>query len=143
MRRAGRQPAVSGAVVSHRGDGTLQHGDVFPDLPDGYGRSVLGYYSGFFEAPESALFRFGVDYKSRERMMWDYFARVPCGQCYSNAALCALKLAPKVGVPSLHQVDRRELCLNQHQLQLLLVSTAPLLASSAVLQTLLLPPLLV
>ena len=68
MRRAGRQPAVSGAVVSHRGDGTLQHGDVFPDLPDGYGRSVLGYYSGFFEAPESALFRFGVDYKSRERI---------------------------------------------------------------------------
>ena len=31
-------------------------------------------------------------YKSRERMMWDYFARGPCGQCYSNAALCALKL---------------------------------------------------
>ena len=31
-------------------------------------------------------------YESRERMLWDYFARVPCGQCYSNAALCALKL---------------------------------------------------
>jgi tetratricopeptide (TPR) repeat protein len=30
-------------------------------------------------------------YESRERMLWDYFARVPCGQCYSNAALCALK----------------------------------------------------
>ena len=30
-------------------------------------------------------------YASRERMLWDYFARVPCGQCYSNAALCALK----------------------------------------------------
>ena len=31
-------------------------------------------------------------YESRERMLWDYFARTPCGQCYSNAALCALKL---------------------------------------------------
>jgi len=31
-------------------------------------------------------------YKSREYMMFDYFARTPCGQCYSNAALCALKL---------------------------------------------------
>jgi len=31
-------------------------------------------------------------YQSREYMLWDYFARVPCGQCYSNAALCALKL---------------------------------------------------
>ena len=30
-------------------------------------------------------------YESRERMLWDYFARGPCGQCYSNAALCALK----------------------------------------------------
>jgi len=33
-----------------------------------------------------------VCYPSRERMLWDYFARVPCAQCYSNAALCALKL---------------------------------------------------
>ena len=32
-------------------------------------------------------------YSSRERMLWDYFARVPCAQCYSNAALCALKLS--------------------------------------------------
>lgn len=32
-------------------------------------------------------------YPSRERMLWDYFARVPCAQCYSNAALCAIKLA--------------------------------------------------
>ena len=31
-------------------------------------------------------------YPSRERMLWDYCARVPCAQCYSNAALCALKL---------------------------------------------------
>ena len=30
-------------------------------------------------------------YASRERMLWDYMAREPCGQCYSNAALCALK----------------------------------------------------
>ena len=30
-------------------------------------------------------------YESRERMLWDYFARGPCGQCYSNAALCAAK----------------------------------------------------
>ena len=30
-------------------------------------------------------------YLNRERMLWDYFARGPCGQCYSNAALCALK----------------------------------------------------
>ena len=30
-------------------------------------------------------------YPSRERMLWDYEARVPCAQCYSNAALCALK----------------------------------------------------
>ena len=30
-------------------------------------------------------------YPSRERMLWDYAARVPCAQCYSNAALCALK----------------------------------------------------
>ena len=43
-------------------------------------------------------YRRGVDalaeqcYESRERMLWDYFARGPCGQCYSNAALCALKL---------------------------------------------------
>ena len=38
----------------------------------------------------------GVDalagcYASRERMIWDFEARVPCAQCYSNAALCALK----------------------------------------------------
>jgi len=32
-------------------------------------------------------------YPNRERMLWDYLARVPCTQCYSNAALCALKLA--------------------------------------------------
>ena len=25
-------------------------------------------------------------------MLWDYAARGPCAQCYSNAALCALKL---------------------------------------------------
>lgn len=31
-------------------------------------------------------------YESRERMLWDYFARGPCAQCYSNSALCALKL---------------------------------------------------
>lgn len=31
-------------------------------------------------------------YPSKERMLWDYLARVPCAQCYSNAALCALKL---------------------------------------------------
>ena len=31
-------------------------------------------------------------FESRERMLWDYQAREPCGQCYSNAALCALKL---------------------------------------------------
>lgn len=31
-------------------------------------------------------------YPSRDRMLWDYLARGPCGQCYSNAALCALKL---------------------------------------------------
>lgn len=30
-------------------------------------------------------------YPSRERMLWDYFARGPCAQCYSNASLCALK----------------------------------------------------
>ena len=32
-------------------------------------------------------------YPSRERMLWDYEARVPAMQCYSNAALCALKEA--------------------------------------------------
>ena len=31
-------------------------------------------------------------YPSHERMLWDYAARVPCAQCFSNAALCALKL---------------------------------------------------
>ena len=31
-------------------------------------------------------------FESRERMLWDYQAREPCCQCYSNAALCALKL---------------------------------------------------
>tara|TARA_B110001452_G_scaffold128858_1_gene107055 strand:+ start:871 stop:2667 length:1797 start_codon:yes stop_codon:yes gene_type:complete len=31
-------------------------------------------------------------YPIRERMLWDYQARTPAGQCYSNAALCALKL---------------------------------------------------
>ena len=30
-------------------------------------------------------------YASRERMLWDYQAREPCAQCFSNAALCALK----------------------------------------------------
>ena len=31
-------------------------------------------------------------YASHARMLWDYAARGPCAQCYSNAALCALKL---------------------------------------------------
>ena len=42
-----------------------------------------------YEAGVNALAR--NCYESRERMLWDYFARGPCGQCYSNAALCALK----------------------------------------------------
>ena len=44
---------------------------------------------------------------------------------------------------TLQQVSQAALQLVWATLQLLLVSTAPLLASSAVLQTLLLPPLLV
>jgi len=40
-------------------------------------------------------------YASRERMLWDYFARGPCGQCYSNAALCALKMADPAGAEHL------------------------------------------
>lgn len=35
-------------------------------------------------------------YASRERMLWDYLARTPCAQCYSNASLCALKLGEHV-----------------------------------------------
>ena len=40
-------------------------------------------------------------YESREYMLWDYFARGPCGQCYSNAALCALKLGSNKQAASL------------------------------------------
>jgi len=40
-------------------------------------------------------------YESRERMLWDYFARGPCGQCYSNAALCALKQGEHAAAASL------------------------------------------
>lgn len=57
--------------------------------------------NGLFKAAKYAwairTYTSGVDalakhcYESRERMLWDYFARGPCGQCYSNAALCALK----------------------------------------------------
>lgn len=47
-------------------------------------------------------------YASREYMLWDYFARGPCGQCYSNAALCALKLGDHAQAAAL--CDRAMAC---------------------------------
>ena len=50
-----------------------------------YAWAIRTYTSGVDELAKHC-------YESRERMLWDYFARGPCGQCFSNAALCALKL---------------------------------------------------